>query len=214
MLSVILTNCKRERDNPPIPDLDAGFSVTNFSKSPILTIRKNSQQDGAAMRMSYSVDQPEAEIGTTEHFKIDKGFESTFTFSGKAPYYLQIRLFAQDGSLYNPYGISTAFDQNVFNVGHTQTNIKTDSLMPSLFDGKKHTVRIQVRNQSESGLVTTIFVDNLNQAVFEAADTTAFARKELYGSGPRANRRVSLLFFGNGPASGEAMIYDWSFKPL
>ncbi|GAB3319899.1 hypothetical protein GCM10027299_12940 [Larkinella ripae] len=162
--------------------------------------------------MTYTLEEPEAEVGINQYFAVAKGFESEFSFSGQAGHFLQIRLLTEDG-FYNPYGISNFLTQNSFNIGHSITKLVQESSLPSLFDGQKHTVKIQIQNQNEVGLVTKIFVDNMNQAAFIGEDTLAFDRDELFTSGPLAKRRVSLLFFGNFN-QGDITVYNWSFKPL
>ncbi|WP_128544737.1 hypothetical protein [Larkinella soli] len=215
---LLLAQCKSKRDDPPVDPgsvvSETGFTVEDFRRTSGFDIKKNVQAKGPAIEMGYKGPGQEAEFGSNFNFDVKDGFETAFTFQGTQEGYLQIRLFTKDESLYNPYGISASMGFNLYNIGHASSRIISSRSLPTLFDGQRHTVRILMQNRPSLGLLTKVFVDDMNEPAYECEDGFPDENIEIYSQGSNATRRISLLFFNNYAGEGKVTLHNWSFRPL
>ena len=192
-----------------------GFKIDNFSSPPYELVEKRGAKiDGTAVDLSHNSAKDgisSGYVGPDKAFDITNGFETTFEFSGTKATGIDVGLYLYDRTGYRPFGLDFSPTQTYFNIGWSFAQRHTYKTLPSMLDGKRHKVKVVIKN-TVSGTVGQCFVDDLNTPAFdyETSGQNVVGYLNIYNEIPY--KIPVIQAFSNPVGPVDVKIHYWEFK--
>lgn len=213
---ILLQSCHTDEPGPSTAsDPEKGFTIDNFAVPPLpLTNQLGARIIGPEVDLSHNslTDGIRwARIGPGRSYNFSTGFETTFAFTATQGTEIDLRL-ELPNKAYRPFGLELTPSASTPFIGWKFTKTTISKPIPSLLDGKRHTVKFILKNTVSVGTVCQVFVDDLSSPVAEMIREGQSVSEWLaqLNESPIYTPSIQAFSLPAGPV--QAKIYSWDLR--